>query len=83
MMGMLTHPHAKPEKVTVKDCTHILSQLRTVKEAAEVERIKAAATVAVAGMTAAIAAVTPGLTESVDTDGPVVLTSYPRRLERQ
>ena len=25
MMSMMTHPHAKPEKVSVKDCTHIMS----------------------------------------------------------
>jgi Xaa-Pro aminopeptidase len=64
MMGMLTHPHAKPEKVTVKDCTHILSELRMVKDAGEIERIRAAAKVADAGMQAAAGAVKPGLTES-------------------
>ena len=32
MMGMLTHPHGKPEKVMVKDCTPIFSELRIVKE---------------------------------------------------
>ena len=32
MMGMLTHPHAKPEKVVPKDCIHILSELHMVKE---------------------------------------------------
>jgi Xaa-Pro aminopeptidase len=32
MMGMLTHPHAKPAGVIAKDCTHILSELRMVKE---------------------------------------------------
>ena len=32
MMGMLTHPHAKPEKVVPKDCIHILSELQMVKE---------------------------------------------------
>src|SRR5512141_267697 len=32
MMGMMTHPHAKPEGVAPKDCTHILSELRIVKE---------------------------------------------------
>ncbi len=64
MMGMVTHPHAKPEKVTVKDCTHILSELRMVKEAGEVERIRTAARVADAGMQAAVEAVKPGITES-------------------
>jgi Xaa-Pro aminopeptidase len=64
MMGMLTHPHGKPEKVAVRDCTHILSELRIVKDAEEVERIRAAAKVAAAGMKAAVEGVKPGLTES-------------------
>lgn len=64
MMGMLTHPHAKPEKVSVKDCTHIFSELRIVKDDEEIKRIRAAAKVAEAGMTAAIKVVKPGVTES-------------------
>lgn len=64
MMGMLTHPHAKPEGVKVNDCTHILSELRMVKSAVEIERIQAAAKVADAGMKAAVASVKPGITES-------------------
>ena len=64
MMGMLTHPHAKPEKVTVKDCTHIMSELRIVKDNEEVKRIRNAAKVAEKGMAAAIKAVKPGVTES-------------------
>ena len=64
MMGMMTHPHAKPEGVKVEDCTHIMSELRMVKEAGEIERIKAAAKVADIGMKAAVEAVRPGLTES-------------------
>lgn len=64
IMAMLTHPHAKPAGVTVKDCTHILSELRMVKEAEEIERIRAAAKVAEAGMSAAVKAVRPGITES-------------------
>jgi Xaa-Pro aminopeptidase len=64
MMGMLTHPHAKPEKITVKDCTHLMSQLRIVKEDGEIKRIRASAKVADKGMTAAIKAVKPGATES-------------------
>ncbi len=63
MMDMFTHPHAKPEGVTVKDCTHILSELRMVKDAGEIERIRAAAKVADAGMAAAVAAVRPGASE--------------------
>lgn len=64
MMGMLTHPHAKPEDITVKDCTHIISELRIVKDDEEVSRIKAAAQVAVMGMKAAVSSVKTGLTES-------------------
>jgi Xaa-Pro aminopeptidase len=63
MMGMFTHPHAKPGKVTVADCTPIMSALRTVKDDDEIERIRAAARVAV-GHEAAAEAVKPGLTES-------------------
>jgi len=36
MMGMLTHPHAKPKDVAVKDCTHIMSELRMVKDNEEI-----------------------------------------------
>jgi Xaa-Pro aminopeptidase len=64
MMGMLTHPHAKPEKVEVKDCTPILSGLRLVKEPEELERIRAAARVADRGMAAAIAGAKAGKSES-------------------
>lgn len=64
MMGMVTHPHAKPEKVTVKDCTHILSELRIVKDDEEIARIRAATKVADAGMKAAVKAVKAGVTES-------------------
>lgn len=64
MMGMVTHPHAKPEKVHAKDCTHILSEMRVVKEPEEIERIRAAAKVADIGMKAAIRAVKVGVTES-------------------
>ncbi|HET7010193.1 MAG TPA: Xaa-Pro peptidase family protein [Anaerolineales bacterium] len=64
MMGMMTHPHAKPEAVEVRDATHILSELRMVKEATEIESIVQAARVAAEGMKAAVAAVQPGRTES-------------------
>src|SRR4030066_92757 len=64
MMNMLTHPHAKPTGINVKDCTHLLSELRIVKDKEEIKRIKAAAKVAVKGMKAAVAAVKPGMTES-------------------
>ena len=64
MMGMLTHPHAKPEGVAVKDCTHILSELRIVKDNEEIKPIQKSAKVAEAGMAAAVKAVKPGVTES-------------------
>jgi Xaa-Pro aminopeptidase len=64
MLGMLTHPHAKPKDVVPTDCTHLLSEMRMVKEPAEIERIRAAAKVADVGMKAAVAAVKPGVTES-------------------
>src|SRR4030042_227216 len=64
MMGMLTHPHAKPPGINVKDCTHLLSELRIVKDKEEINRIKAAAKVAVKGMKAAVGALKPGMTES-------------------
>jgi Xaa-Pro aminopeptidase len=64
MMGMLTHPHAKPEGIKVKDCTHILSQMRMVKEPEELNSIRAAANVADIGMKAAVEAVNAGVTES-------------------
>lgn len=64
MMGMMTHPHAKPADVAVKDCTHIMSELRSVKETEEIGRIRASAKVAEAGMKAAVEAVRAGVTES-------------------
>ncbi|MBI4334175.1 MAG: aminopeptidase P family protein [Chloroflexi bacterium] len=64
MMSMVTHPHAKPKAVVVKDATPILSGLRIVKEPGEIDRIKAAAGVAATGMAAAVKAVRPGITES-------------------
>lgn len=64
MMGMLTHPHAKPEKISVKDCTHIMSELRMVKDNEEIKSIKSAAAAADAGMKAAVESLRPGMTES-------------------
>ena len=65
MMGMLTHPHAKPKQVSVKDCTHILSELRIVKDSDEIKRIRNAASVADLGMRAAMAALRPGVEETL------------------
>jgi len=65
MMGMLTHPHAKPKDVAVKDCTHIMSELRMVKDKDEIELIKRAASVADTGMEAAVDSLKAGMTESM------------------
>jgi Xaa-Pro aminopeptidase len=64
MMRMLTHPHAKPDGVRVEDATPVLSELRLVKEADEINRLHTAAQVAQAGMRAAVEAIEPGMTES-------------------
>lgn len=64
MMKMLTHPHAKPEMVTVGDCTNLLSKLRTVKDRVEIELMKEAGKVADTGMEAAITCIKVGMTES-------------------
>ena len=63
-LGMLIHPHAKPEAVTAKDCTPIMSELRLVKDEEEVKRMREAAKVADAGMKAAVEFLKPGMTES-------------------
>ena len=64
MMSMVTHPHAKPEDVVARDCTAVMSEMRMVKDSEEIERIRASAKVAEAGMKAAVEAVKPGVTES-------------------
>lgn len=63
-LGMLTHPHAKPEAVEPVDCTALLAELRLVKDEGEIERLQAAARVADAGMERAVARLRPGMTES-------------------
>jgi Xaa-Pro aminopeptidase len=65
MMAMLTHPHAKPKNVVPKDCTHLLSEMRMIKEPEEIMHIRQAALVADMGMMAAIQAVREGTTESM------------------
>ena len=64
MMKMLTHPHAKPEGVTTKDCTDILSKLRMIKEPIEIKLMKEAGKIADIGMEAAIVSLKEGMTES-------------------
>lgn len=63
-MGMFTHPHAKPEGVTPKDCTPIMSELRLVKDKEEIAFMREAGTVAEAGMRAAMKSIKPDMTES-------------------
>ena len=64
MMSMMTHPHAKPEHVEATDCTHIMSELRLVKDEEEIRSITAAAKVADRGMNAAKMGLKPRMTES-------------------
>jgi Xaa-Pro aminopeptidase len=64
MMGIITHPHAKPEGVGARDCTPIMSSLRIVKEEKEIDCLRQSALVADAGMKAAIDGIKVGITES-------------------
>jgi Xaa-Pro aminopeptidase len=64
MMSIFTHPHAKPSRVSVKDCTSVLSRLRLVKEKEEIDRLRASAAVAGVEMKGAVEALRPGITES-------------------
>lgn len=63
MFAMFTHPHAIPPTARTVDATPILSGLRVVKDAEEIQRIRQAARAAVAGMASAVAAVRAGATE--------------------
>jgi len=62
-MGMLTHPHGKPEAVLTGDCTPIMSALRLIKDDDELKNMRAAAHVAKIGMKAAIESIRPGMSE--------------------
>lgn len=64
MMSMLTHPHGKPKGVVVKDCTHVMSQLRIVKDEDEIKLMREAGKVADKGMEAVIKTIKLGMTES-------------------
>jgi Xaa-Pro aminopeptidase len=61
--AMFTHPHAVPPTASTVDATPLLSELRMVKEPEEIELLKGAGRVAMAGMAAAISAGRPGVTE--------------------
>jgi Xaa-Pro aminopeptidase len=64
MMHMLTHPHAKPQGLEVKDATPTMAALRLVKEEGEVELMRRASRVASEAMGVALEALKPGMTES-------------------
>lgn len=53
---------ALPDAVELKDCSAFISGLRTVKEDAEIDLVRAAAKAADAGMAAAVEALEPGMT---------------------
>lgn len=55
MMGMMTHPHAKPAEVTARDATHLMAGLRIVKEPDEIARIRRAGAAAAERMRTAAA----------------------------
>ncbi len=61
---VLTAPGVLPAGMEVRDCSPLVSRLRSVKEAAEMKLIREAAAVAGTGMAVAAAAIEPGVTES-------------------
>jgi len=58
----MAHPYDTSEKFLPKDCTHILSEMYTVKELEEIQWIHNAAKVATTSMDVAIKAVHPSMT---------------------
>jgi Xaa-Pro aminopeptidase len=64
MLGMLKHPHAKPEGVEFVDATPVMTDLRIVKSNEEITLIKKAAKVADAAMDAAVKVTKPGVAET-------------------
>lgn len=64
MLEMFKHPHAKPEALEFVDATEIMTDLRIVKSAEEIRRIRKAGSVADKAMSAAVRAVKPGVTET-------------------
>ena len=67
--GPMAHPYDKSEKFLPKDCTHILSEMYTVKELDETQWIRSAAKVATTSMGVAIKAVHPSMTIITFTNG--------------
>jgi len=61
--AMFTHPHALPPTTTTVDATPLLSELRMVKEAEEIQLLKGAGRVAQAGIATAVKVARPGATE--------------------
>ena len=64
MSDLFAQSGIMPAEKVVQDCSFLLTELRKVKEADEIERIRLAARVADAGMKAAVSAIKPGITES-------------------
>jgi len=64
MLEMFKHPHAKPEALEFADATEIMTDLRIVKSADEIRRIRKAGNVADKAMSAAVRAVKSGVTET-------------------
>jgi len=64
MLDMFKHPHAKPEGLQFTDGTEIMTDLRIVKSADEIKKIRNAGRVADKAMAAAVSAVKPRMTET-------------------
>jgi Xaa-Pro aminopeptidase len=64
MLQMFKHPHAKPEGLGFADATEIMTDLRIVKSAEEVAKIRRTARVADKAMAGAVKATKPGVAET-------------------
>ena len=63
LAGLIGSPEVSGEGVSLGDCDLLVDRMRAVKDEKELSRIRDAARVADAGMTAAAAALKPGVTE--------------------
>ncbi len=63
MLEMFKHPHAKPEALEFSDATEIMTNLRIIKSAEEIEKIRKASRVADKAMAAAVKAAKPRVSE--------------------
>lgn len=64
MLGMLKHPHAKPENLTFVDATELMTELRIIKSSDEIDKIRRAGKVADKAMEAAVKSVKAGVKET-------------------